>query len=501
MPAESTVHSLHSAIASREGEKETEREKGEVHERLMATFLLRRNLLRVTSHSKVSSYVLFPEYCSIKSFKYATERIVDVGQPTCRSHPELLSEGEITPGIPVDEYISRRKKLIELLPERSLAIIASTPVKMMTDIVPYSFRQDADYLYITGCLQPGGVAVITGEHGLCLFVPDPDPHNEAWQGPVAGVDAALSYFKADESYPMSKLPQVLSEMIDKASKVFHNTKTVSTSYTDLESFQRAFTNGAVKDLSRYTHELRWIKSPSELKLMRQSASIACQSLLQTMLFSRSNPEESHLSAKIEYECRMRGAQRMAFSFMFESEQIQHGDLVLMDVGCEFHGYLSDLTRTWPPCGDFSFQNYMSSCLRLTRNVSSFVNQDQMLRRGCKKIGILKDERSYAYYKLNPTSIGHYLGMDIHDCASISNNRPLQPGVVITIEPGLYIPVSFNAPERFRGVGIRIEDEVLISETGCEVLTASMPKEISHIKSLLNFDSITSDIPCLRAALT
>ncbi|PKU83874.1 intermediate cleaving peptidase 55, mitochondrial isoform X1 [Dendrobium catenatum] len=492
----------------------------------MATLLWRRRLPGVTYLSQVSSHVFSPKYSSIKCCKYATDRIVDIGQPTCRSHPELFSEGEITSGISIHEYISRRKKLIELLPERSLAIIASAPVKMMTEVVPYSFRQDADYLYITGCLQPGGVAVITDECGLCMFMPDPDPHDEAWQGPVAGVDAALNYFKADKSYPMSKLHQVLPEMIGKASKVFHNRNTVSTSYTDLESFQRAMNSGKVKDLSYYTHELRWIKSPSELKLMRQSASIACQSLLQTMLFSRMNPEESKLSAKVEYECKMRGAQRMAFNpvvgggangsvihYSRNDKKIQHGDFVLMDVGCEFHGYLSDLTRTWPPCGSFSFQEALyelvletnKECIKLCKpgaSIQEIHNQSvQMLRRGCKQIGILKDERSYTYYQLNPTSIGHYLGMDVHDCATISNDRPLQPGVVITIEPGIYIPISFNAPESYRGFGIRIEDEVLITETGYEVMTASMPKEISHIKSLLNFDNIRSEIPDLRAALS
>ncbi|KAG0480068.1 hypothetical protein HPP92_010926 [Vanilla planifolia] len=355
-----------------------------------------------------------------------------------------------------------------------------------------------------------------------MFMPDPDPHDEAWQGPVARADSALNYFKADNAYPISKLHQILPEMIDKAYKIFHNIKTVSPSYSDLEAFQRALNNNKVKDLSYYTHELRWIKSPSELKLMRQSASIACQSLLQTMLFSRLFPEESKLSAKVEYECKMRGAQRMAFNpvvgggangsiihYARNDQKVQHGKFVLMDVGCEFHGYLSDLTRTWPPCGSFStFQEALydliletnAQCINLCKpgvSIQEIHNHSvQMLRRGFKQVGILTDERSKAYHQLNPTSIGHYLGMDVHDCSTVSISRPLQPGVVITIEPGVYIPSSFNAPER--GIGIRIEDEVLITETGHEVLTASMPKEISHIKSLLNVANERSESPELRA---
>ncbi|KAK8962913.1 hypothetical protein KSP40_PGU000651 [Platanthera guangdongensis] len=316
-------------------------------------------------------------------------------------------------------------------------------------------------------------------------------------------------------------------MIANASKVFHNVKTISPCYTDLESFKRAMNTGKVKDLSYFTHELRWIKSPSELKLMRQSASIACQSLLQTMLFSRMNPEESKLSAKVEFECKIRGAQRMAFNpvvgggangsvihYSRNDKKIEHRDFVLMDVGCEFHGYLSDLTRTWSPCGNISsFQEHLyqliletnKDCIKLCKpgaSIQEIHNHSvKLLKSGFKQIGILPDERSYAYNFLNPTSIepGHYLGMDIHDSTTISSNRALQPGVVITIEPGVYIPMSFNAPER--GIGIRVEDEVLITETGHEVLTASMPKEISHINSLLSFDNNRSEVPDLRSAFS
>ncbi|RWW25101.1 hypothetical protein BHE74_00011254 [Ensete ventricosum] len=316
-------------------------------------------------------------------------------------------------------------------------------------------------------------------------------------------------------------------MMGQASRLFHNVKTASPSYTEMEPFYKASFNNKVKDLSTYTHELQWVKSTSELKLMRTSASIACQSLLQTMLLSRIFPEESKLSAKVEYECKMRGAQRMAFNpvvgggvngsvihYSRNDQKIRAGDLVLMDVGCEFHGYLSDLTRTWPPCGSFSpTQEILYSliletnkeCLKLCRpgiSLQQIHNYSvKMLRRGLKEIGVLNDEASYLYHQLNPTSIGHYLGMDIHDCAMVNNDRPLEPGVVITIEPGVYIPSSYDGPERYRGIGIRIEDEVLITETGHEVLTGSMPKEIQHIKSLLNYTphSEASEASDLRTA--
>lgn len=440
-------------------------------------------------------------------------KVFDIGQPTAASHPELLKEEEITPGISCEEYISRRKMLLELLPEKSLAIIAAAPVKMMTDVVPYTFRQDADYLYITGCQQPGGVAVLGHDCGLCMFMPEADPHDVIWQGQVAGVDAALDTFKADKAFPISKLCEILPHMIGTSSILFHNVKTEAPIYTNLDAFQKQTYTGNVQDLSIYTHELRWIKSPAELKLMRESASIACQALLQTMLHSRTFLHEGMLSAKVEYECRMKGAQRMAFNpvvgggpngsiihYSRNDQKIKDGDLVLMDVGCELHGYLSDLTRSWPPCGRFSstqeeLYNLIletnKECVKLCepgtsiRQIHNF--SVEMLQKGLKEIGVLKDDRrsNRLYNQLNPTSIGHYLGMDVHDCSMVSTDRPLKPGVVITIEPGVYISSLFDVPERYQGIGIRIEDEVLINETGCEVLTGSMPKEVKHIESFLS----------------
>lgn len=444
---------------------------------------------------------------------YCSTGIVDAGQPTAASHPELLKEGEMTPGITCDEYISRRKKLLELLPEKSIAIIAAAPVKMVNDVVPYPYRQDADYLYITGCQQPGGVAVIGHEIGLCMFMPEPTSHDVTWEGNTAGVKEALEIFKADQALPMSKLRQMLPGILGGSSEVFHKQETATRAYVELESFLNTLNKGKVKDLSTYTHELRWLKSPDEIKLMREAASIACQAQLRTMFHSKTHPHEGMMAAKVEYECKMRGAQRMAFNpvvgggpngsvihYSRNDRKVNDGELVLMDIGCEFHGYVSDMTRTWPPVGRFSpahvelydlILETNKECIKLCRpgiSIRQIHEQSvQKLQKGLIKLGVLKDRPSSyrTYHRLNPTNIGHYLGMDVHDCSAISTDRPLQSGVVITIEPGVYIPSSFNVPERYKGVGIRIEDEVLITDSGYEVLTGSMPKEINHIESLLN----------------
>ncbi|KAD2392991.1 hypothetical protein E3N88_39968 [Mikania micrantha] len=279
------------------------------------------------------------------------------------------------------------------------------------------------------------------------------------------------------------------------------------SYTDLEAFQKAAYNGRVHDLSFYTHEARWVKSSAELSLMRESAAIGCQAFLQTMLNSKISPYESILSAKVEYECRIRGAQRMAFNpvvgggpngsvihYSRNDQRVKDGDLVLMDIGCELHGYVSDLTRTWPPCGSFSdvhkelydlILETNKECIELCKPGTSIQRVHNYsvdkLSRGLKEIGILKDNRLHSYHQLNPTSIGHYLGMDVHDCSKIGYDRTLKPGVVITIEPGVYIPPSFPCAQRYQGIGIRIEDEVLITESGCEVGTFNNIEQ--HAKGL------------------
>ncbi|XP_031497704.1 intermediate cleaving peptidase 55, mitochondrial isoform X2 [Nymphaea colorata] len=401
-----------------------------------------------------------------------------------------------------------------MLPEGSLAILASAPVKLMTDVVPYPFRQESDYLYITGCQQPGGVAVLSKDFGLWMFMPEQSPQEVSWQGQVAGVDAALDTFKAEKAFPIGKMREILPDMVDKASMLFLNVGTSLPNCLNFDALGKASRDRRIKDLGKYTHEMRWIKSPSELKLMKESASIACQAILQTMLFSTSSPHEGILAAKVEYECKLRGAQRMAFNpvvgggengsvihYSRNDKRIRDDDLVLMDVGCELHGYLSDITRTWPPCGGFSPSQEIlyeliletnKECIKLCKpgiSIQEIHNYSvQMLQKGLKELGILKGHprSSNSYNQLNPTSIGHYLGMDIHDCSVISNSRPLQPGVVITIEPGVYIPSTLDVPDRFQGIGIRIEDEVLITETGHEVLTGSLPKEIQQIRSLLNY---------------
>ncbi|KAL2650420.1 hypothetical protein R1flu_018548 [Riccia fluitans] len=447
-----------------------------------------------------------------KSASLKREELVDAGQPTYNTHPELVAPTEIMPGISSEEFALRRQKLAEAVPPGSLVILGAATIKQMTEAVPYPYRQDADFLYFTGCQQPGGIAVIDDRSGFCMFMPQPDPEREIWDGRIAGPDTAVDIFGADRAYSTRQIPEILPEMIRGSSKIIYDTSSPKPLFWGLPDIQEALKNYRVQTIQKYSHKLRWIKSPSEILRMKEVADITCQGFLKTMSVSKHFAHERILAATVEHECRIRGAQRMSFPtvsaggasasvihYSRNDKHIQEESMVLLDAGCELHGYVSDMTRTWPVSGSFSDTNRevyeivletMKECFKLCKPGATLreihMQSGLVLSRGLLKLGLISDISSIgrSYRTFNPSAVGHYLGMDVHDCAAVSVDIPLQPGVVITIEPALYIPVNSTIPERLRGIGVRIEDEVLITSTGHEILTESAPKEVDEVESWL-----------------
>lgn len=449
----------------------------------------------------------------------AVSSAIDGAQLISERQCGVLLSGEIMPGVTTDEIALRRKKLISQLPKESLVIINSATVKQMSDVVPYPFRQNADYLYYTGCQHSGGIAVVDCTGELYMFMPDPDPEREAWEGHVSGIVEAINILKADHAYNLSHLSEILPRMIKRSKGIYVDNSLLGDDVNKLLAFQEAVRHGKVHNLQKYTHEDRWIKSASEINLMRHSAAIACQAFLQTMKISRTWSHEHILAATIEYECKIKGAQRMAFPpvvgggvngtiihYSQNDQWVRAGEMVLLDAGCEYYGYVSDITRTWSPSGDISAaqsQIYeivlsnLKACLEICkpgvtlREIHDY--SADLLFGAATDLGIIHGAYRHnwqqtpqleRYLRINPTAIGHYLGMDVHDCSSVSKGRKLEPGVIITIEPGLYIPVRDDIPKRFRGIGVRIEEEVLITDSSYEVLTASIPKELNQIDAWL-----------------
>lgn len=425
------------------------------------------------------------------------------------SVPEVLQPGEVIPGVTVAELASRRKKLMSALPTGSLVILNAATVKHMTDVVPYPFRQSSDYMYFTGCREPGSVAVIYNAGDLCMFMPNPNRENDFWEGRVDRAPEAISRLKAHRAYNISELPKFLPRLMQQAKAVYAEDEIPpGCELGKLPAYKEAVQEKKIKSIHRHAYECRWVKSPSEINLMRRAAKITSEAFLQTMRVSRTSPHEHVLAATVDFECKFRGAQRLAFPpvvaggvnttviHYFRNDQlIREGEMVLMEAGCEYYGYVSDVTRTWSPSGKISNSQkdvYQAVLLAYNSSLQMYkpgvtlgevqrVSNDKLVR-ATRGLGIVKKRDDYL--KVNPTAVGRYLGLDCLDCKLIHEDRKLVPGVVCTIEPGLYIPLSDNFPKWFQGIGIRISDEVLITETGHEVLSSSIPIELKDIEALL-----------------
>eukprot|EP00884_Botryococcus_braunii_P006302 jgi/Botrbrau1/15673/Bobra.4_1s0054.1 len=444
-----------------------------------------------------------------------------VGQPCHRTHPELVGPGEVMPGIPAAEFQARRKALVDAMPAGGAAVVASAQLAYMTGMIPYPYRQDADFLYLTGICQPG-VALISAS-SYTLFVPNTDPQVERWDGAHLSCQAAIDMFGADEAYPFSEMPRRLEEAIREASVVWHDVQSrqdgaarqpASLLTFPLLGVRQALEQGSANPLRSTLHSLRWVKSEAELRLLRKSARLSTTAMASCMAASRPDVGEHFLAALFEYECKSRGAQRTAYPpvvaggtdactihYSRNDKRLHPGDLLLMDGGCELHGYASDVTRTWPVSGRFSpaqrdvyeavldaHQQCVAACrggatLRSIHNLSIRLLGEAIQQLGLFPGASLEAICSSGYRSLYPHSIGHWLGLDTHDTSSIGHVRQLQAGVVMTIEPGLYIPPDSRFG-RYAGIGIRIEDDIAVTQGDPEVLSGDLPVDAEGVERVV-----------------
>lgn len=442
------------------------------------------------------------------------------GQPTPETHPELLQPGEIQPGITSFEFSQRRHHLAHQLPEGGVAVLQSAPQIFMAGVIPYPYRQDADFQYLTGIIQPGPIATIQANGKFSLFYPDRDAWRETWDGARLSQDATLEYFGADEAFPLSEMPQKLSTMLANASAVAldiqrSDVAPLASAVSQLPAMKTAEGQGKLQSLRNMVDRLRWVKSPTELDLMRRSAGAAAAAMTECMKISKSGIKEHDLAALFEYRCRTAGAQRMAYPpvvagganactihYSRNDRQVRGDEMILLDGGCELYGYCSDVTRTWPVGGTFTgaqaavYNAVLNTHHKLLEEVQPGATLRQLhhksirlLSENLADLGVLNGTtadflmNSQSYRTFYPHSVGHWLGMDTHDAATMSHNRPLEVGVVLTIEPGLYIPdrEEFGA---LAGIGVRLEDDVAVTIDGAEVLSAAVPLEPKEIEALV-----------------
>ncbi|XP_061567293.1 xaa-Pro aminopeptidase 3 [Cololabis saira] len=451
-----------------------------------------------------------------------------LGQPSPFSHPHLLKHGEVTPGLSQTEFELRRLKLAALIQAQAekmgpsassgthVVIVLSHPTRYMTNDIPYPFHQNQDFLYLSGFLEPDSALVLHGRgqpDQAMLFVPRRDPGRELWDGARAGKDGAAALTGIERVHSTEELGLVLKSL--KGTQFWYDSSHPAHPRLHQTHVLPVLEEGPTpRSLRSLVHSLRALKSPAEVALMQEAGRISAQAFRRTMSLSRGEVDEAVLFAKFDFENRIHGANFLAYPpvvaggnrantlhYINNNQIIKDGEMVLLDGGCEYFGYVSDITRTWPVNGRFSpaqaelyeaVLEVQRSCLSLC---SPGVSLDHiystmlaLLGRQLKRLGILKSNTSdadvlKAARRYCPHHVGHYLGMDVHDTPELSRSQPLQPGMAITIEPGLYVcEDNDQAPERFRGFGIRIEDDVVIRDKGGPlILSSDAPKTLADVE--------------------
>jgi len=410
-----------------------------------------------------------------------------------------------------------------------VVVVPAAAQTYVTGVIPYPYRQDADFLYLTGITQQAFMVLrcpsagkIKAAHSLpdpkfTLFIPAPNPEKERWDGVPLRADAALNVFGADEVFTTNEMPAILRDILRDAASVYYNPEAYGGKlHREVPALRDVVVSGTVKPLKPYTHRMRWVKSPAEIQLMRDSAELSAKAIQKCMQLTKSPQTEQMLAATFEYQCRLGGAQRLAYPavvaggsdactihYIRNDKMLVNGQMVLMDAGCEYWGYASDVSRTWPVGGRFSaaqrevyevvlevHRQCVEQCrsgktLRQVHNLSV-----RLISEAVASLGLLGDMRAPAvmagsYRPFYCHSVGHWLGCDTHDTNTVAHDTPLQPGVVMTIEPGLYIP---NDPKygRYAGIGVRIEDDILITHDGqpAEVLSRDVPIDPDEIERFI-----------------
>lgn len=432
------------------------------------------------------------------------------------------------------EYRQRRQQLMEKIGQ-GIAIFRSAPTAVMHNDVEYVFRQDSDFFYLTGFNEPEAVAVLAPhhpEHQFILFVQPRDPDQETWTGYRYGVEGAKERFGADEAYPINELDEKLPQYLEKANRIYYhlgrdrrfNDTIISHWQKLMRTYPKRGTGPiAIEDSSFILHPLRQIKSPTELELIRKATLISADAHNRAREFVRVGQYEYQIQAEIEHTFRLEGGLGPAYPsivaaganacilhYIENNCQIQGNDLLLIDAGCSYGYYNGDITRTFPVSGKFTpeqrtlYEIVLAAQLKAIEEIQPGQPYNKfhdtavrVIVEGLMDLGLLKGdieeiikEEKYKPFYMHKT--GHWLGLDVHDvglykCEAETWTK-LQPGQVLTVEPGIYINPDIKPaegqpeiPEKWRGIGIRIEDDVLVTQDGHEILTSTVPKHIEDLE--------------------
>jgi Xaa-Pro aminopeptidase len=425
---------------------------------------------------------------------------------------------------------SQLEEFMRRMAPNSVAIIPGAREATRSNDTHYRFRQDSDFYYLTGFEEPEAIAVVkpAQDPKYALFVRPRDPEREIWDGRRAGVEGAKKEFGANEAFSIAEFDEKLQEILDGADILYYRLgvnrdldDTIIRQVARMRALNRKPIHPpqTIVDPATIIHELRVLKSSEELELMQIAADIAAEAHCEAMKAVRPGMQEYQVEALIEQIFRQRGAAGPAYTsivgggpnatvlhYINNDGQLRDGDLLLVDAGAEYKGYASDITRTFPINGRFTaaqrdiYDLVLKAQVSCVEMVRPGVTHDQLkqhsievLTEGMVELGLLKGkpeelikEKKYEQFYMH--GLGHMLGIDVHDVGRYyygRESRALEPGVVMTVEPGIYIaPDTKDIPEKYLGIGVRIEDDVLCTQNGPRVLTNKVPKEAEEIEALM-----------------
>lgn len=432
------------------------------------------------------------------------------------------------------EYAARRDQLMAKI-GKGTAIFRSAPTAVMHNDVEYTFRQDSDFFYLTGFNEPEAVGVLTPhhpEHRFVLFVQPKEREKEVWTGYRCGVEGAKEQFGADEAYPITELDEKLPQYLEKADRIYYhlgrdrafNERVLGHWQRLMLTYPKRGTGPvAIEDTNLLLHSMRQVKSSAELELMRRAADISAEAHNYVREFTQPGRYEYEVQAELEHIFRRRGGMGPAYPsivasganacvlhYIENTRQMQDNELLLIDAGCAYGYYNADITRTFPVGAKFTPEQKAIYEIVLEAQLQAIAQVQpgnpynlfhdtavRVLTEGLVDLGILVgeidqliEEEKYKPYYMHRT--GHWLGLDVHDAGVYKLGeevwQTLQPGHVLTVEPGLYIGVDVEPAEgqpevdpKWRGIGVRIEDDVLVTAQGHEILTAAVPKEVAALE--------------------
>jgi Xaa-Pro aminopeptidase len=429
------------------------------------------------------------------------------------------------------DFKQRRKHLMRRMKKHSVALLAGSEPRVRNRDVEFPYRQHSDFQYLTGFAEPETVAVfIPGrkEGEFVLFCREFDKEKAIWTGRHAGLEGAREDFGADEAFPIAELGQKLPGLLENRSIVYFPIgededldRQVMASVNDVRRRARTGVQAPHEfvALEHLLHEQRLFKSAAEIEVMRKAAEISVGAHRRAMRGCRPGRFEYEIEAELLHEFALHGSRSPAYPcivagganacvlhYTENSQPLADGDLLLIDAGAEYDHYASDITRTFPVNGRFSESQRLLYELVLEaqraaidevrpgrRWIDPHDAAVRVLTEGLVNLGLLEGKvkkliKDEAYKPFYMHRTGHWLGMDVHDVGAYMADgkwRKLEPGMVLTVEPGLYIaPDCETVDPRWRGIGIRIEDDVLVTEDGCEVLTAALPKSVADIEALM-----------------